>query len=407
MRPALRAVLVLLAFATTSARAQAPLPERLYVGSGILLGSNRTVALAGATAGLGEGIDGVATNLAALAQRDPRREGNFDFDFGLSYLNAPATPTLDLDNDGKTDAADRTDQVQGGLMLQVGKAGLGLVAHSTAVTYKAPDRFSLSGVSLVKVTRSQASVGLGLAFDRDQILFGLGLTGATAVFASGGQTWTFSGANLEAGLLFRPLGKRFRFAMVGRGGTVGVLEGGGHTDPTPLGRPLFAGTVSPAVFSVGTAVRFGPGSERFNRLSKAAIAEVHKRRGAADPVFDGDFDHPPGPWLLVAQVDVVGAAPHATSLSAFTQEAPPELIGRTMLVVPRAGVEWEALEKRLRARAGSYLEPSPFAGAWPRPHLTVGFEWLAFHLWDDWTLSGALDVSPRYQQVGLGIGFWR
>ncbi|MFL5319411.1 MAG: hypothetical protein ACJ790_07120, partial [Myxococcaceae bacterium] len=62
---------------------------------------------------------------------------------------------------------------------------------------------------------------------------------------------------------------------------------------------------------------------------------------------------------------------------------------------------------RLRLRAGTYLEPSPFLDHSLRQHFTGGLEWKMFHLVADWSLSLSFDYARQYFNYGLGIGFWR
>src|SRR5438445_13193886 len=85
--------------------AQQAIPERLYLGSGVVIGSSRVVGLAGAYVGIAEGADGASTSVASLAHRSPRREGQRDWDAPLSGIWGIAPNTRDLDTDGQPDRA--------------------------------------------------------------------------------------------------------------------------------------------------------------------------------------------------------------------------------------------------------------------------------------------------------------
>ena len=60
-----------------------------------------------------------------------------------------------------------------------------------------------------------------------------------------------------------------------------------------------------------------------------------------------------------------------------------------------------------------YIEPSRFDGVPLRQHFTFGTDFRLF-TWDvfgivteqTWRLSAFVDMSPRYQNFGFGIGSW-
>ena len=74
------------------------------------------------------------------------------------------------------------------------------------------------------------------------------------------------------------------------------------------------------------------------------------------------------------------------------------------------GTELEAWPERARLRLGSYYEPSFYAEAKGRIHLTGGSEIRLFttHLWGehDWSLTYTFDVARDYLSNFLSIGFW-
>ena len=83
------------------------------------------------------------------------------------------------------------------------------------------------------------------------------------------------------------------------------------------------------------------------------------------------------------------------------------IAGNELYLVPRLGVEHEVLPKRLRLRTGVWLEPNLARGSALRPHVTFGFEVFTLRLYEDWTISAALDAAPRYFAASIGIGWWR
>jgi hypothetical protein len=207
-------------------------------------------------------------------------------------------------------------------------------------------------------------------------------------------------------VLYRPLKQNFRFGATVKQETLGGLV---NPDQQPVlaGRALYSGTVTPWLLSVAGSFRLGEGSERYNRLSKAALFEQHLARGEKPIEPDNDRINPPGRTLVTLQGDLIFPVKKATALETFRSGADAQPVGNDVYLVPRFGVEHEVLIHRLRLRGGGYVEPSPFLGRVSRIHGTFGFELLLFHLLDDWTLSSVVDLSTRYYNVGLGLGFWR
>ncbi len=88
--------------------------------------------------------------------------------------------------------------------------------------------------------------------------------------------------------------------------------------------------------------------------------------------------------------------------------------GEKITVSPRLGFETEVWPKRMKIRAGSYLEPSRFAESKARVHGTLGFDinvlkWNVFGLWPDdyrWQIQVALDLARSYGAFSFGIGGW-
>ncbi len=116
--------------------------------------------------------------------------------------------------------------------------------------------------------------------------------------------------------------------------------------------------------------------------------------------------------LLLASLLIVGQSENAVALDGFLDRKL-ETVGTRVQYGPRFGVESEPISNLLRLRAGMYIEPSRFVDGTKREHFTFGgdvrtFSWDGFGLVANTTfrVSGFLDVSPRYQNFGLGIGAW-
>ncbi len=116
--------------------------------------------------------------------------------------------------------------------------------------------------------------------------------------------------------------------------------------------------------------------------------------------------------LLLASVLMTGPSQDAVALEGFIDQRR-ELVGQRVTIMPRAGIESEAIPNRLKTRAGVYLEPSRFSDGSSREHLTVGldvrvFKWDVFGIFPgkEWRVSSFVDVSERYQNYGISAGSW-
>lgn len=121
-------------------------------------------------------------------------------------------------------------------------------------------------------------------------------------------------------------------------------------------------------------------------------------------------------WLITTEVLIVGPTENGVGIEAFLgQLSNTEVIpsGEKVTVQLRLGVETEPWHHRLKVRTGTYLEPSRFRGGTYRPHWTFGFDfrlftWDLFGLLDpfDVRAGATIDLAPRYNDWGIGLGFW-
>jgi hypothetical protein len=116
--------------------------------------------------------------------------------------------------------------------------------------------------------------------------------------------------------------------------------------------------------------------------------------------------------LFVASLLMTGTSDNAISVAGFLDQRK-ELVGQSVSLAPRLGIEGEPIPGRLRARVGTYVEPTRYADSTARQHFTFGadvklFSFDLFGLMKPttWLISSYLDVAPRYTNGGLGIGVW-
>ncbi|HLL54952.1 MAG TPA: hypothetical protein VK447_15460 [Myxococcaceae bacterium] len=381
-------------------------PGRLYLNNSLLVGSGRVVSLGGAYVGIAEGGAGFASNLAAIAQRNPELERDWDADVLLSYLTVPRRE-FDLDNDGRFDDQYRsTTQLLLGLALQYKNYGLGAYTRATFLSYCATGEDPCT--DQVQVTVANSSLAAAVGFGDDELIAALGLYLATATFSHRGDNWDYANTGFAFDMLYRPRNRPYRIGISVKPQVVGRYRVKEDQQPVVAGKQLFTAVVSPPVLSLGASYLIGPGAERYNRLSPAArrqaLEEAEGRRIIAAPPPEPT---PKGALLLTGQVDIVSAVENAVPLGAFlSTDAPPE-VGNATYLVPRFGAEYEPIPGRLRTRLGTFLEPSPFAGRPVRPHLTGGFELFVLHYYVDWEVAGTFDIAPLYTNVGVSIGFWK
>ena len=109
---------------------------------------------------------------------------------------------------------------------------------------------------------------------------------------------------------------------------------------------------------------------------------------------------------------MTGASTNAVSLQGFLDQRV-ETVGKAITVTPRLGMEGEPLRDRLTLRVGTYVEPSRYEEGTPRQHFTFGGDVRLFPIdfWGllpraNWKLGFVIDLAPRYENYGIGIGNW-
>lgn len=119
-------------------------------------------------------------------------------------------------------------------------------------------------------------------------------------------------------------------------------------------------------------------------------------------------------YLLVsASVLISGRVSDAVGVESFLDQRI-NRSGADVVLSPRVGAEAEIWENRLKARGGTYLEPTRFTTSRPRAHVTLGgdlrlFRWDVFGLWPDdfmWQVGASMDVARRYLAWGISIAGW-
>lgn len=400
-------LLAILSPSLSAAQSIEPLPQHVYLNPAVLIGSTRIVSLGGAYVAIAEGTSSFTSNLAALAHRSPKLERGWDVGVTLSLLDVPlgVARDRDLDNDGRGDQNQSSLQLLTGLMLQLRHVGIGAYVRGSGTTVCLAE--ACTADQRIAVSLQTSALAGALALDRDQFILAFGLYSASATFTYQEELRRYANTGVSFDVLYRPLNRPYRIGVSVKPQVIANYLPEEGQLPLLAGRRLYEAVVSPSVLSVGYAVKLGAGRENFNRLSPIARSELIEEEGEAKAPPALPPDAPTGSLLLSMQLDLISSVNDAVGLSSFTLAQEVETVGRSAYLVPRFGMEHETLPGRLRLRGGVYVEPSPYEGRNPRPHLTAGLEVFVLRYWEDWAVSASGDVANRYYNLGFSIGFWR
>lgn len=371
--------------------------QSLDAYTGLATGGGRVVGLGGAFVGVAERLPGASVNPASVAQRrrDLRRGWDLDGAFSGFVLDAHQ----DLDNDGGRDAglAGRTHVELGG-GLQRGRLGLGLLVRSWLASGA---RTAEGGAG---IETSDVSLAGGWSGWSDALVLGASATvssGAVIQYRPDGKEerrLSYTGGALRLGALWRPRGAPVRLGAFWDPGARAHAEPG-EASSFPAATP--SGFAFPWTAAVGLSAWLGPNALRYNEPSLRELEE-HPELGGGPPFEEGRR----APVLLSLQLDLVGPTRNAVTVaSALRAGGAAQRSGARASLVPRAGLEWELVQRWVRTRAGYYLEPSRTGGS-PRSHATFGGE-VRIPCWP-WDLQLGLtgDLASRYRNAGLSLGFW-
>jgi hypothetical protein len=470
------AVLFALLFRAGGAAAAEPAPitrndYTLQFYQGPVTTATRIIGLAGAYAALAEYTEGVYANSAAPAVRVPWSSTRFDYDIGLS-LTLPGTfQNIDFENRGRVSRTNRftnSFNLGAGVEVQYGGFGATFLVDTAAFNLDkgAPTPFSSASGGSIGLHRGMVSLGYG--FFKGQLLLGGGLRGAFLGVVEGalpnfaafglaphvGAIWSPASMPLRVGVSYRDsvevtdirgtsvradgaqiaqsrilptravLPWELQFGvMVGLGGWP---DNGERIDPDTDEAPVRhryerARLVRLTVLEqrVRTALPFERAAlrERLEREEAAVREEDEHRMNGELLLLEERRARRWQSWsrrgaMVVADILVTGSSPNSIGLEDFIdQQRVP--FGDAVTVSPRAGVETEVWPNWVKARTGTYVEPSRFHDGYPRAHFTGGLDFRMF-VFNPWGLLSkaplrlrlAGDVAPRYSNFGVAIGTW-
>jgi len=373
--------------------------------TGPVISPARITGLGGAFVAVAEGLDGAQANPAAVAQRNRHLDRGWDWDWLLTwYVPDPRdVVNQDLGNDGEIDAGlSGIGNAQLGLSFQRGRLGVGFFARGWTLTAPRDD------LGDVEMKTTDASLAFGWAALRDSLVLGASVTGVSGVVsivplgappdAEPTEQLEYSGSTLRFGALFRPRGRPYRLGASFHPAASARAKGDRSALPVTTPERF----VFPWEASLGASAWIGPNARRYNEPPPYEV-DRHAEWGPA-PEWEETRRRP---VLVSAQVDVVGRSPRSVTVeSALDPSGGAVASGESPSVSVRVGAEWEPFPEWLRARGGSYLEPSRTGGS-PRLHATFGAEGRIPFIWGYALKLGlAGDVAERFRNVSISLGLW-
>jgi hypothetical protein len=437
----------------------------------------RVTGLGGAYIASAEGVEGAAVNSASPAVRDIYSYGWWDYDLALGASILGTLSGTDFDNHGaRRESENRARvgdffQLTFGANLQFGYWGA--TATGDLQQYTLAGASAGSPGLTMQIGRWKGLAAYG--FFGGQLVVGGGFRAATMQIKETGtdagtpSLLTMTGIAPEAGVLMMPSGSQWRVGGTLRAPITGTPFGSDRTTVDAQGVRR-AGTivlpsqiVLPWEAEVGLAYQLGPRplnptwenphdqeapvkdridtdraeraisrrqeldrtppdkrAERRAELAReeAALRDLEDQRLAVEKrrlyfIRKARFKNWPRERILVlASLLFTGASDTAVSLEGFLDQRR-ELVGQKVSLTPRLGIEGEPMLDRLRARVGTYVEPSRYGDGTARQHFTFGGDVRLFQadLWGllnetHWRVNFYLDVAPRYTNGGIGIGTW-
>jgi hypothetical protein len=440
----------------------------IEIFQGPLLAPIHVTGVGGAYVAMAEDTEGSAVNSAAPAVRDPYSTTWFDYDLSVGISFPGAFANTDFDNHGDNASLPANHALAGNFLdlnlggtLQFGALGVGATGD-------------LQQFSLTSQSPSTSSSSLTMQIGRWKVLGAYGLLDGQLIVGGGarivtmqilGQNGTplltMTGGSPETGALLMPTGQPWRIGATFRAPVSGGALGG--SGGTAGGLVLPTSIVEPWETELGLAYQLGPrplnpGWENPHdqeaelrgeiardrdkraleyalelaltppreRATKRAVQQAQEQalRAIEDEHMKETSDQlramrkaryanwPREKILLLASALVTGPSANAISVEGFLDQRL-ERVGQQATVTPRLGIEGEPLRDRMLLRAGTYVEPSRYAGGSARQHFTFGADVRLFPL-DFWGLLSEavwkvglfVDLAPRYQNAGIGLGNW-
>lgn len=443
---------------------------------GPVFAGSRVTGLGGAYVAIAEDVDGDLQNPASPANRPFFSVSFFDWWLGFGFTFPGTLKSMDYFNSGSEtqihNSPDNLVFITPSMNLQWGEWGIGITAEISnySIDQDSTDEDSGSSTASLDTLFTVNHLQVARSFFKGQFVTGIGLR-LLAMNLTEGETaqnlFSSTGSGLEAGLLFRPEGARFRLGASARSrirtrasysskllpnadGDIVVEDDAGNDIYVPDEVSL------PWDINVGAAVQIGKRpfnlgwrennrkelradlhfearrldleEERDERLAETDDAERRReierefdlQLRAAKQVRDAARDDAywelqqnladmSRPYLLVsASLVVTGESENAVGIESFLSQQT-RRSGESVVYSPRLGVESEVWPDILKLRAGTYLEPARLHESDSRIHGTAGLDlrlirWSVFGIGpDDYLWRLALSADVAERYFTWGI----
>ena len=382
---------------------------------GPIVGSTRRIGLGGAFVAIADDTEGVAINPASTAVRLPYSFQDWNLGFGLDVALGAWLPRNDVYNQGNTASqdqakADKSTALFGSLALLVNYRHFGVGIAAEAQRNAASRSQQTPGID-TNFAANFGMVHMNLAYGYldGQLLLGAGPRVIGMSFDRTGSSGVLgaAGVGYEAGVLVKPIRRRYRIAAAVKSPINAVLA----AEPG-----LAASTVHvPWEVALGLAYQVGP---RTLNPRLVTARELARRTSGHQQPTDAELDQAALELFNRYQERQRWYLLLSTELSIIQGGGPVGLSGQTAMdrpvISPRLGLESEIIPQHLCLRTGSYYEPALIAGTQSRVHGTGGldvklFKWSLFGLlapFDYWRLSLGADAARSYLNTALSIGIW-
>ncbi|MDX9719117.1 MAG: hypothetical protein RBU37_00110 [Myxococcota bacterium] len=366
---------------------------------GPVVGAADIVGRGGSCLAIAEGASSLFCQPAAVVNRNARNGGEFfDWDWTLDWLNVNLGDWTDVDNRGPSVFERGMDSlINASFSLNFGRFGIALSLYGSSFEVQCHE----PSCDFASATASTINGGFvfGYALADGELMLATELsfprTDISLVGNDGDANpkLALNTVQLNSGLLWRPQKEQFRVGLVARlPAHQEVISA--QVENTPMLMPNRV--LAPWELGVGAVYSFGP--RRLNPRPSFGDERSWARDQYSAPMFR-EY------WLIAADLLLFGASKHASSLAAwFEQTLQPA--GRQLSLSLRLGAEAEFWPDVMRARIGSYWEPSRYDDIDGRLHVTTSVD---LHLPDfiwPWRFTAGADLAPNYFNLLLSLGLW-
>jgi hypothetical protein len=443
---------------------------------GPLFAGSRVTSLAGAYVAIAEDVDGDLQNPASPAVRPFFSYTHFDYWLGFGLTFPADLANMDFFNSGsKTNVPNPPNSFvffTPAVNLQWGEFGIGLNLAVQQYALSSPEEGERRGIT---ATIPTMHVQIARGFAHNQLVGGVGVRYVTMTVSEpneNGFLFRSAGPGFEFGLVFKPenvplrLGIAYRTPIVTQASYSDNLLPNANGDliiKRSDGSDLYLpkAVASPWDLNFGFATQLGarplnpPWREDEEQIAEQTLERrlrgIHRERARDKALASArtreqrkaifqEFERAEANDDRTLQIELLrvktriekgltqmnryylqiagsmlisGSVTNAVGVESLVNQTV-NRSGQHVVASPRVGVEAPLFPTWLKARGGSYVEPTRFDNSDLRVHATFGLDlklavWNVFGLWPDnymWRLGAGGDVARDYFTWGVTIAGW-